>query len=342
MAFQLEETANPRFRVNEIFPATECFGHPRMIELVEKYRLESVVAGVQGEWDRIRALRHWIFSRIEVENDHPTPCREDALAILDSASRGGRFHCAHFSLVLHAVLNSFGYIARRLQCGPGQPGDDGNHGVNEVWVNEFCKWVLVDAKYDLHFEKGEVPLSALEIRDEVLSDGGKAVALKRGPHGQVRAGEIPKEKLGGRAATYRWCAWETNTNHFTAAPSAFSSALVVYADPYFSANTWFRDGRPHWAYGTPYFLPIARRDFIEWTPNVVDARTDIEGETASIALRSCTPNFKTYQQQVDGGKWADCADVVSAKLHRGNNEFAFRSVSLFGVGGPVHRVRITG
>jgi hypothetical protein len=397
MAFRLEETSNPPLRVNEIFPAVESFGHPRMVELLEKYQLESVVAGVQGEWDRIRALRHWIFSRIEVENDNPTPCREDALAILDATSRGGRFHCAHFSLVLHAVLNSFGYITRRLQCGPGQPGDDGNHGVNEVWVNELCKWVLVDAKYDLHFEKEDVPLSALEIRDEVLStapqkfltrgaahsgpdrgaraggysqqsltacatksrdrrrkhrvrdfcgavlsDGGQAVVLKRGPDRQVHPSGIPKEKLGGRAATYRWCAWETNTNHFTAAPSAFSSALVVYADPYFTANTWLRDGKPHWAYGTPYFLPVTRREFIEWTPNVVGAKVEIEGDTASIQLRSCTPNFMTYQQQADGERWVDCTDVVSAKLCRGNNAFAFRSLNRFGVSGPIHRVQITG
>ena len=82
--------------------------------------------------------------------------REDAFAILDAAFKGGKFHCTHFSIVQHAVLNSFGYVTRRLGCGPGLKDDGGHHGVNEVWVNKFSKWVLIDAKYDAHFEKNGV------------------------------------------------------------------------------------------------------------------------------------------------------------------------------------------
>ena len=33
------------------------------------------------EWNRILALRHWIRSTIEIEDDDPTPAREEAFAI---------------------------------------------------------------------------------------------------------------------------------------------------------------------------------------------------------------------------------------------------------------------
>ena len=29
----------------------------------------------------------------------------------------------------------------------------GSHGMNEGWVNDLRKWVLVDAEHDAHFEK---------------------------------------------------------------------------------------------------------------------------------------------------------------------------------------------
>jgi len=128
---------NPRYCGNEMFRAFEDSYSPRMGQLRARYGLDAVLAGETDEWQRILLLRHWIKSTIAIDNDHPTPTREDAFAILDAARKGGKFHCTHFSIVQHAVLNSFGYVARRLGCGPGLKDDGGHRGVNEVWVNKY-------------------------------------------------------------------------------------------------------------------------------------------------------------------------------------------------------------
>lgn len=333
---------NPHYRGNELFRAFENYYSPRVRELRNRYGLDAVVAGETHEWKRILLLRHWIKSSIAIDNENPTKTRGDTFAILDAALRGGKFHCAHFSIVQHAVLNSFGYVTRRLGCGPGLKDDGGHHGVNEVWVNKFSKWVLIDAKYDVHFEKNKVPLSALEIRDEVWRDGAQSVVGVIGPGRRPMAPDPETGKWETRPDTYRWCSWETSTNRFTTFPATSTSTLIMLQDEIFKKNTWYRDDKPHWAYDTPYMMLTTRRDWIEWTPNVITSKVTIEDGKARVFLSSCTPNFRSFQIKCGNGTWSDCGEEVELPLaKKDRNRFTFRTINLFGVAGPKHRVEIT-
>ena len=339
--FVVLDVENPRYCGNELFLAFENYYSPRIKQLRSRYGLESVVTGESDEWKRILLLRHWIRSHIAIDNDNPTQTRGDTFAILDAALKGGKFHCTHFSIVQHAVLNSFGYVTRRLGCGPGLKDDGGHHGVNEVWVNKFSKWVLIDAKYDAHFEKDGVPLSALEIRDEVWHDGAKSVVRVVGPDRSPMKPDSETGKWETRPDTYRWCSWETNTNRFTTFPARPTSTLVVLDDEIFRNNTWYRDGKPHWAYGTPYFIKTTRRDWIEWTPNVITSKVTIADDRVHVFLSSCTPNFRSFQMTDQTGTWHDCNEQSTLSLDgRDHTCFKFRTVNLFGVTGPEHRVEI--
>ena len=339
--FVVLDVENPRYCGNELFRAFENYYSPRISQLRSRYGLDAVVAGESDEWKRILLLRHWIKSKIAIDNDNPTQTRGDTFAILDAALRGGKFHCTHFSIVQHAVLNSFGYVTRRLGCGPGLKDDGGHHGVNEVWVNKFGKWVLIDAKYDAHFEKNDVPLSALEIRDEVWRDGAKSVIRVVGPDRNPMRPDPETGKWETRPDTYRWCSWETDTNRFTTFPARPTSTLVVLEDGIFRNNTWYRDGKPHWAYDTPYFIKTTRRDWIEWTPNVITSKVTIADNRAHVFLASCTPNFRSFQIMDENGTWRDCGEQVELSLDsRDRKRFTFRTINLFGVSGPEHRVEI--
>ena len=332
---------NPRYCGNELFRAFENYYGPRIRQLRSRYRLDDVVAAETDEWKRILLLRHWIRTNIAIDNDNPTQTRGDTFAILDAALEGGKFHCTHFSIVQHAVLNSFGYITRRLGCGPGLKDDGGHHGVNEVWVNKFSKWVLIDAKYDAHFEKDGLALSALQIRDEVWRDGAKSVICVVGPERKSMRPESETGKSETRPDTYRWCSWETNTNRFTTFPARPTSTLVMLEDEIFRKNTWYRDGKPHWAYNTTYLIPTTRRDWIEWTPNVITSKVTIQNGKARVFLGSCTPNFRSFQIRGDDGKWKDCEEEVDLSLRsRARRRFSFRTTNLFGVAGPEHHVEI--
>ena len=217
--FKVVQSENPVYNPNQLFRGFENYYSPRIKQLKQRYNLEKVVEGETDEWKRILLLRHWIRANIEIENANPAETRGDPFGILDSALAGGRFHCTHYSRVLHAVLNSFGYVTRRLGCGPGLIDDGGHHGVNEVWVNKLSKWVIVDAKYDSHFEKDGVPLSALEIRDLIWQGEKELIVRIKGPDGDLMQPNPDTGAWETRPDTYRWCSWETDTNRFTAFPA---------------------------------------------------------------------------------------------------------------------------
>ena len=339
--FVVVPVKNPLYCGNELFRAFENFYSPRVRELRSQYGLDDVVAGETDEWKRILLLRHWIRSNIEIDNHNPTQTRGDTFAILDAALKGGKFHCTHFSIVQHAVLNSFGYVTRRLGCGPGLKNDGGHHGVNEVWVNKYSKWVLIDAKYDAHFEKNGVPLSALEIRDEVWRDGATSVVRVVGPDRKPMKPDPKTGQWETRPDTYRWCSWETDTNRFTTFPARPTSTLVMLEDDIFRNHTWYRDGKPHWAYHTPYLIATSRRDWIEWTPNVITSKVTIEDGKARVFLSSCTPNFRSFQKMGGDGTWRDCDEEVELSLDkRTRHRFTFRTINFFDVAGPEHRIEI--
>ena len=339
--FDIVPVENPQYCGNELFRGFENYYSPRIRELRSRYNLDAIVAGETDEWKRILLLRHWIRSHIEIDNHNPTQTRGDTFAILDAALKGGKFHCTHFSIVQHAVLNSFGYVTRRLGCGPGLKDDGGHHGVNEVWINMFCKWVLIDAKYDAHFEKNGIPLSALEIRDEVWRDGATSVVRVVGPDRKPMQPDPKTGQWETRPDTYRWCSWETNTNRFTTFPARPTSTLVMLDDDIFRQNTWCRDGKPHWAYHTPYLIATTRRDWIEWTPNVITSKVTIEGDKAYVFVRSCTPNFRSFQKMNHDGTWCDCSEQIELSLDKQvGNRVTFRTINRFGVTGPEHRIEI--
>ncbi len=338
--FVLVPVENPQYNRNELFPAYEDYYSPRVKKLRERYNLDAVVAGETDEWKRILLLRHWIRSNIEIEDYNPTKTRGDTFGILDAALQGGGFHCAHFSIVQQGVYNSFGYVTRRLGAGPGLKTKGGHHGINEVWVNKLNKWVLIDAKYDLHFEKDGVPLSALEIRDEIWKDEGKSVVRSFGLEGTPNNDLYENETVGPQAGTYRWVSWETSTNRFTAFPAAGGSSLVMYADDIFRNNTWYRDSKPHWAYNTPFLLATPSRKWIYWTPNVITSKATLGDDTVNVFLTSFTPNFRSYQVKRGSGPWVDCDESVNLPLKKELNHFVFRTMNLFGVTGPEHHVKV--
>jgi hypothetical protein len=335
-------TTNPELRVNELFTCYEDLRHPVFADLRKRYDIDAVVAGIDGEFARILALRHWIKAQIRIEDDNPTRTEHGtAQEILDAARAGGGFHCAHFRIVQQAVLNAYGHVTRSLGIGDGaQAQDQGrHHGVNEVWVNELCKWVVVDAKYDMHFEKGGMPLSALEIRDELLRNGAADVRRIFGPSRELNSADVTKS-ADQSMSFYRWLSWELNTGMTSDFPNHVSSALVTIEDDYSRNNVWYRNGKPHWAYEAKFFIPVARRSWIEWTPNVVRCDLRRQGDRASISLATCTPNFARFLMRQGSGEWRPCGDRVVMPVAAADLELSFCSENLAGVRGPTAVVRL--
>ena len=304
--YTVRPVENPQFRPSQIFFQFEDITSPPFQELKGRFDFGKTVSGTEDEFERILRFRNWIFRTLKVDPSKPGPPL-DAISILAQGPSGGPFECTHAMLAQNAVMNAMGYVTRCLQPGPGQEENTyvaaGNHGVNEIWSNKHRKWFISDAEFDGHFEKEGVPLSALEIRDEYLKNAGRDLDLVVGPERKK-----VKAHLLFSPHTYRFVAYELTGDRHT--QSGWSSgALAVWEDEYFKKHTWYRWALPlggkapvHWAVRRNFFVRTPHREWIEWTPNIVEVRAGIQGSTARVRLRSHTPNFQHYQARLPGGR----------------------------------------
>ncbi|MFT3702119.1 MAG: hypothetical protein QM802_07105 [Agriterribacter sp.] len=350
--FHVEEVKNnPPYVANTAFTSFEDLSSPKFGALKNKYHTDTIFHGEQDEFKRILLLRNWISHTIKISDfEAHYPGEGYADSILDAAIKGQGYHCGHYMVVQNAVMNSYGYITRCMGAGPGiKDVADWHHGVNEIWSNTYKKWFLCDAKYNHHFEKKGIPLSALEIRDEYLKNAAADIVLVKGPNRLPIAYDSLKNAKGifvkwykkDFAQAYTWISFEKINNRFTNWPqnSDTLNYINVYDDQYFDNNTWYRDGKPHWAYHTRFWLPVKERKAIEWTPNTVAIKATVENNTAYVRLQSSTPNFKTYQMKTaPGNDWKNITDSITIALNKENIVLDFRAVNLANVAGPESQV----
>lgn len=338
------EVENPVYKPNKAFEEFEDMSSAKAEHLITKYRLDTIFHGETDEFKRILMLRHWIKSVIPIEDyGDPYPGQGNVELILDYALEGQGYHCGHYMRVQNAVMTAMGYVTRSLGAGPGVQGTRfEHHGTNEIWSNTFNKWFLSDAKYDHHFEKDGVPLSAVEIRNAYLKNEAADIQMVKGvertPLDYDEEVDMSKKEF---AQTYTWVTWDAYTNMFTDYPN-HTSLLIMYGDSYFKNNTWIRGTKPHWIYGSPESLRVVEDiDEIYFTPNTIESGVEINENTARIQLVSDTPGFKEYQmKKLPDDEWKTVDSEVKIDLQDKKYELVFRAVNYAGVTGPEHKVVI--
>jgi hypothetical protein len=210
--------------------------------------------------------------------------------------------------------------------------------VNEVWSNDYAKWVLLDAKYDIHYERAGVPLSALELHEAARADEGKDVVKLQGPDRRavpMKGLEYPTSSV----LSYWWVSYTPGLRTFTG--KSEGSGLVVFDNAGFRGTKWYRgtaDGLvEHWAYRAKAFIPIRDRHQIDWTVGVPDVELRQVGRAElDVGFASVTPNLEAYRIRINNGPWQDVAgDRVRWKLEPGENTLDVHTRNRFGVDGPI-------
>jgi len=342
--YYLAEVENPAFSHNVAFLSYEDLSSEKFNHLITKYQLDTIFHGETNELKRILLLRHWIRSVISINDfGDPYPGGGFTEGILDTALKGQGFHCGHFMTVQNGIMNAFGYVTRTLGAGPGvKGGPDGHHGINEIWLNDYHKWFLSDAKYDHHFEKNGIPLSALEVRDEYLKNKAAEIVMVKGPE-RVPIETDPEYETSKErfAQTYTWIEWHGYNDLFTSWPN-HTELLVMYDDEYFKNNTWIWGGNPHWAYDKPEFMKlVSDRNQIYWTPNTISSNVKITDNIVQVELTSETPNLKEYQmKEFPSEEWKTVENKFERKLKENKYDWSFRTVNLANVTGPEHKISI--
>jgi hypothetical protein len=209
--------------------------------------------------------------------------------------------------------------------------------------------VLLDVKYEIHFERDSVPLSALELHEAVRTDGDEGVVMARGVE-RREAPMAPRTDPQPREGTiygYWWVCWPQRQNPFTQPHFAARKRLVIFDNEAFRTTTWYRGPaknlQRHRPYAAGAFIPTTDRTQIEWTPRVPELRVRRTAlDTLEVEIRGATPNLDAYLVQFNGDEPYRCEDGHARwKRKRGDNTLRVQTRNLFAIDGPPVTAHVT-
>jgi hypothetical protein len=358
--FYVHEVENPAILYSSYALKFEDASEPQLQTLRKRLDLDALLAGIEGDFERINRVRHKVS---QLWYHAPPECEYpewNALDILDRKEKyGAGGMCMQFTTVFMQSLQSIGYQGRHVNLF--------NHEAHEVYVDELGKWVAVDPEsvfdsYEFNTETGK-PVSILEQHRYFLKRYGFT-------------GENPIPWMSPEP----WCNWPNVGLPEEPQPLDISTDTGWIADPdpskrpphhnlagfvriiprtnFLSQPTPrpLANGRTYWPWSgflcwydaaTPrklqYALHTDREADLYPTLNRVGftaTHGDVEG-VVEIQMNTQTPNFETYEINIDGGGWSDSTAHVPWALRPGAlNTIEMRVRNTLGVRGKPSRLQI--
>jgi len=313
------------------------FDNPKLNQLRLRYGLDEVVHAGTNEFDRQVRLMDWTHQQFK-KFGHPSIEARGALEILNGISDGHTFFCSQYAQVLVSAAASLGWVDRPLALrrhqGVAKVGGSTEHSVTEIWSNQYAKWVMLDPTSNLYLEKDGTPLNAYEIRQEWFYHGGTNLVFVVGKeHQRFQKKDLPVhlqnfENFGELSIQpdeldkYGFTAYIPNTDLMD---SGFDyGGMFMVKDRLCDGTKWHIRDVPKNPATDPYF-PLGQS-----TLQLFEENSEVR-----VAVKTMTPNFKTFEVRLDGSVWSASPQTFTWNLHDGSNRLEVRSINRFGVPGPL-------
>jgi len=317
------------------------FSNPKLKELRERYKLDAVIAPGKDEFEQQVLLLDWVHHQFK-KFGRPSIETTGALEILKAIGEGHAFFCTQYAHVYASAAASLGWVDRELALRRHQDPPDGGsteHLATEIWSNQHRKWVMMDPTANMHIEKDGIPLSGFEIRQEWFYHEGTNLVFVVGKEGKpYRKAELPifLARFAGfgdltvpadELCKYGFIGYIPNTDLMDTGPEY--GRMFIVKDKLCEGTRWHTRANPANPAVDPYF-PI----------NQAALSLAPEQDKVRVALRTMTPNFKSYEARVDGGMWTLIDRSFLWSIHPGLNRLELRTMNQFGIAGPVSTVEI--
>jgi len=315
----------------------EDLREPQLDTLAGREQLRRVIEDASSQFDQIVRLRDWVASQWPVGTPDPYP-PWNALTVLDwiRDGRTGGF-CGQYSQVLLQSLAALGFTARYVEI--GSRDNPYAHFVVEVWSNDHDKWVVMDADYNLHFERGGLPLSALDIHDAVVQSQFQDLSVRSGPS---REGHSDPGRLPFRTAElYYYVRFHLKADHL-------SHPDEPPFDRFTDMIEWEDAGTVPWETSTVVSeypkvrlteQSTADREAAEPALNQVQVSLTVSDDLVVLELRNNVLQMDHYEYRVVGmglpDRWkAQDSPRLVVRRGEGRRRVEIRGVNVRGVSGP--------
>lgn len=145
------------------------------LHLLNKKMGFNQIAGLGTELERILNILKWADKNLKfngnkiIEREFDNYTWFEIINIVKK--KGHALNCRYIALLFTQILLSLNFRARFVICLPVELVTKERHCVTEVYLEEYKKWIVVDAAYGLmYFNKKGVPLNLIEMREYIVSD----------------------------------------------------------------------------------------------------------------------------------------------------------------------------
>ena len=331
-----------------------------LVELRERYKLDDVISSGRTEWEEILLVREWVRNQWDHGWSQVLPEKTtNALAILREVERGNDFHCVYYGITLLQCLQALGFVARHSSISKTSTewvaSDEGNvgHSTIEVYSHDWHKWIMLDADMNVHFERNDIPLSALEIHHAWVGGNWDEVRLV---HGDRRFEFTRKESSGYLKIAASHDEHVTNIKIFTwhnlgdyAAHASVRLDNRRYPTPNPVRGLQWIDGLT-----PPKLIDCNTVNHNRWTGNEHDMYPSIDqvqvnlradpsawesGEAVlDVNFEDSMPNLEKLLVRVDHEPWHETERNCTWKLNPGKNEIMAKGINSFGREGHMSRI----
>lgn len=142
-----------------------------------EFELENI-SGKGDEVSRLFRIIRWVNKFVPINNPIISePQFLDGYSILKKVNEGNSLNCMGYSILTNDLLLSLGFKSKCIWCMSPYINDDECHVVNQVYLNQIKKWVMVDASF------GHIPsiddkfLDVIEFRTALYEN--KIIKLRK-------------------------------------------------------------------------------------------------------------------------------------------------------------------
>lgn len=189
----------------------------RATEIREYFQLDTLYGETASTWEKTLAIARFVATNIPHANQTIQPEKRNAIYLWEyTKNTEPAFNCRLHSIMMFELLSSVGIPATNITCMPADSKDNDCHVVNQVWLPELEKWVMIDSDSGGFYatdEEGNL-LSLQEMREFYIQ--GKHICYH--PQFGEAAGEDCWYYDYMAKNTYWFSCWETL--HFDQEPAA--------------------------------------------------------------------------------------------------------------------------
>jgi len=332
----LPQTDSLQFRL-------EPLDYPDLDRLAEREHLRDL-AGSGRQFDQILRVKNWVAAQWPEGVPTPNP-PWNAMIVLDwirAGKTGGA--CGQYAQVLLQSLAALGFSARYVEI--GSLDNPYAHFVTEVWSNDFDKWVLMDADYNVHFEHNGIPLSVLELHDALLD---KTLAGVRPVLGTSREGHPAPDMWPKQTAEfYHYVRYHLKADHLARPdepPFDRFNDMIGLEDP--RVEPWERS-----QVESPFpkerltRLRTSDRDALYGRLNQIRLEVVSKPTGVAFGLRHNVSEFDHYEFRIidaDGAAtaWQSLREsLLPSPLSEPGSSLEVRGVNVRGIAGPSTRITV--